>query len=92
MGHTTKDRQKLRTRLNRIKGQIGAIEKALDEEQECSKILQTIAACRGAINGLMAEVMEGHVRHHVIDPKRKPTSEQAEAAEELIDLVNRYLK
>jgi FrmR/RcnR family transcriptional regulator, repressor of frmRAB operon len=40
----------------------------------------------------MAEVMQGHVRYHVIDPKSKPTSEQAEAAEELIDLVNRYLK
>ena len=55
-------------------------------------MLQTIAACRGAINGLMAEVMEGHVRYHVMDPDRKPTSEQAEAAEELIELVNRYLK
>jgi DNA-binding FrmR family transcriptional regulator len=64
----------------------------LDDDQECSKVLQTIAACRGAINGLMAEVMEGHVRYHVMDPDRKPTSEQAEAAEELIELVNRYLK
>jgi DNA-binding FrmR family transcriptional regulator len=40
----------------------------------------------------MAEVMEGHVRYHVIDPNRKPTSAQAEAAEELIEIVNRYLK
>jgi FrmR/RcnR family transcriptional regulator, repressor of frmRAB operon len=40
----------------------------------------------------MAEVLEGHVRFHVVDPIRKPTMEQAEATEELIDLVNRYLK
>jgi DNA-binding FrmR family transcriptional regulator len=93
MAHTTKDKEKLLNRIRRIKGQITAIEKALDDDQECSKVLQTIAACRGAIiNGLMAEVLEGHVRFHVVDPSRKPTTEQAEATEELIDLVNRYLK
>jgi len=92
MAHTTKDKEKLLNRVSRIKGQITAIEKALDSGEECSKVLQTIAACRGAINGLMAEVLEGHVRFHVVDPSRKPTTEQAEATEELIDLVNRYLK
>jgi DNA-binding FrmR family transcriptional regulator len=92
MSHTTNDKEKLLNRVRRIKGQISAIEKALVGDQECSKVLQTIAACRGAINGLMAEVMEGHVRHHVISPKDKPTPEQEEAAEELIDVVNRYLK
>jgi DNA-binding FrmR family transcriptional regulator len=92
MAHTTKDKEKLLNRVRRIKGQIEAIEKALEEDQECSRVLQTIAACRGAINGLMAEVVEGHIRFHVIDPRQKPTSEQAEAAEELIELVNRYLK
>jgi len=92
MAHTTKDKEKLLNRIRRIKGQITAIEKALKDDQECWKVLQTIAACRGAINGLMAEVMEGHVRYHVIDPNRKPTLAQAEAAEELIELVNRYLK
>jgi DNA-binding FrmR family transcriptional regulator len=88
MAHTTKDKEKLMNRVRRIKGQIEAIEKALDEDQECSKVLQTIAASRG----LMAEVMEGHVRYHVLNPKGKPTAEQAEAADELIDIVNRYLK
>jgi len=92
MAHTTKDKEKLLNRVRRIKGQITAIEKALDGDQECSKVLQTIAAIRGAINGLMAEVMEGHVRHHVLDTNRKPTTEQSEAAEELIEIVNRYLK
>jgi DNA-binding FrmR family transcriptional regulator len=83
---------KLLNRVRRIKGQIRAIEKALDGDQECSKVLQTIAACRGTSNGLMAEVMEGPVRYHAIHPQGKPTSEQTEAAEELIDVVNRSLK
>ena len=92
MAHTTKDKERLLNRVRRIKGQITGIEKALEDNEECSKVLQTIAACRGAINGLMAEVLEGHVRFHVIDSRRKQTSRQAEATEELIDLVNRYLR
>lgn len=92
MAHTKRDKEKLVNRVNRIKGQINAIEKALEEDEDCSKVLQTIAACRGAINGLMAEVLEGHVRFHVVGPGRKPNPKQAEATEELIDLVNRYLK
>jgi FrmR/RcnR family transcriptional regulator, repressor of frmRAB operon len=92
MAHTKKDKEKLLNRVNRIKGQVKAIEKALEGGDDCSRVLQTIAACRGAINGLMAEVLEGHVRFHVVDSRRKPTAEQAEATEELIDLVNRYLK
>ena len=89
MAHTKKDKEKLLNRVNRIKGQLNAIEKALEGDDDCSRVLQTIAACRGAINGLMAEVLEGHVRFHVVDHRHKPTPEQTEATEELIDLVNR---
>jgi len=93
MAHTTKDKKKLLNRVRRIRGQVDAIERLLDEETEdCASVLQTIASCRGAINGLMAEVIEGHVRFHVIDPNHKPTREQTEAAEDLIDVVKTYLK
>ena len=92
MSHTIRDKKKLLNRVRRIRGQVVSIEQALEGEWEASSILQTIAACRGAINGLMAEVIEGHIRHHVIDPKRKPTADQVESAEELIDVVNAYLK
>jgi FrmR/RcnR family transcriptional regulator, repressor of frmRAB operon len=92
MAHTARDKKTLLNRVNRIKGQVNAIEKALQSGDDCSRVLQTIAACRGAINGLMAEVLEGHVRFHVLNGSAKPTSAQADAAEELIDLVNRYLK
>jgi DNA-binding FrmR family transcriptional regulator len=54
--------------------------------------MQLIAAARGAINGLMAEVMEDHIRMHVIDPGPKRDSERAQATEELIDIVRCYLK
>ena len=92
MAHIVRDKQKLLNRVRRIGGQVRAIEKAVAEGQDCAIVLQTIAACRGAINGLMAEVVEGHIRYHVVDPDHRPTSEQARAAQELIDIVNRYLK
>lgn len=92
MAHTIRDKKKLLNRVRRLRGQIEAVEKAIAQEQECSMILLTIAACRGAINGLMAEVIEGHIRFHVVDPDRQPTSERAKAAQELIDVVKTYLK
>ena len=92
MAHTAKDKVKLLTRVRRIRGQVDAIERALDSEQECAGVLQLMAACRGALNGLMAEVMEGHIRFHVLAPNKGKNSPQMEAAEELIDVVRTYLK
>jgi FrmR/RcnR family transcriptional regulator, repressor of frmRAB operon len=92
MAHTTKDKEKLLTRVRRIRGQVDAIERALESEHECAGVLQLMAACRGALNGLMAEVMEGHVRFHVLSPNNDRNSPQAQAAEELIDVVRAYLK
>ena len=92
MAHTIRDKKKLLNRVRRISGQVRAIEKALEDEQDCHVMLQTIAACRGAINGLMAEVIEGHIRFHIIDPNEKPKSAKAQAAQELMDVVNTYLK
>jgi DNA-binding FrmR family transcriptional regulator len=92
MAHTVRDKKKLLNRVRRIRGQIDAVEKALEQEQECSTILLSIAACRGAINSLMAEIIEGHIRFHVVDPDEKPTTEKARAAQELIDVVKTYLK
>ena len=92
MAHTIRDKQKLLNRVRRIRGQVAGIEKALDQERDCSELLQTIAACRGAINSLMAEVIEGHIRFHVVDPDEKPASKQAKAARELMDVVKTYLR
>lgn len=92
MAHTVRGKEKLLNRVRRIRGQVDGIAKALAEERDCSAILQMIAACRGAIGGLMSEVIEGHVREHVIDPARRPTRAQSEAAEELIDVLKTYLR
>jgi DNA-binding FrmR family transcriptional regulator len=92
MTHTVRDRAKLLNRVRRIRGQVSAIEGLLQDEVDSEQVLQTIAACRGAINGLMAEVVEDHVRFHVVGPDVDPTSDQAQAAEQLLDLVRSYLK
>ncbi len=90
MSHTTKDKKKLLSRIRRIKGQSEAIERALEGDGECEEILQLVASCRGALNGLMAELIEGHVRFHVLPPELKSHPSQIEAADELIAVVKRY--
>ena len=90
MAHTIRDKEKLVARIKRIKGQVTAIERALEEEQDCYSILNTVTACRGALNGLMAELIEGHIDLH-LDPSCKP-SEIKKAKEELVAVINSYLK
>jgi DNA-binding FrmR family transcriptional regulator len=90
--HTVEEKPKLILRIRRIKGQIAAIERALENDEDCSNVLQLITAARGAMNGLMAELVEGHIRFHVLDPKQKRSSEQALAADELVEIVRSYLK
>ncbi len=65
MAHTIKGQKKLLMRVRRIRGQTEALEKALQQQGDCSAILQQIASIRGAVNGLMSEVLEGHLREHL---------------------------
>jgi DNA-binding FrmR family transcriptional regulator len=90
--HTVEDKHKLIQRVRRIRGQVEAIERALGEHKGCRDVLQLITAARGAMNGLMAELLEDHVRFQVLDPARKPTFEQTTAASELIGIVRSYLR
>jgi DNA-binding FrmR family transcriptional regulator len=90
LSHTTKNKAKMLGRVRRIKGQVDAIERALDGPSECEDILQLVASCRGALNGLMAELIEGHLRFHVLAPNQKTLPSQLEAADELIAVVKRY--
>ena len=68
-----------------------AIERALDGEASCSDLLQRITAARGAINGLMAEVLEEHVREYLLPPDSEAGSRAVDAAEELIEIIHSYL-
>jgi FrmR/RcnR family transcriptional regulator, repressor of frmRAB operon len=87
-----REKTKLLNRVRCIRGQVEAVERALEQEIGCADALQLITAARGAINSLMGEVMEDHIRMHLIDPVRHPSVETANAAEELIEVVRSYLK
>jgi DNA-binding FrmR family transcriptional regulator len=91
MSHTIDEKKKLLTRVRRIKGQLTAIERGLEQEISCSAILQQIASCRGAIGGLMSQVLEGHIKQHVLAPGHCGSSEIG-AAEDLIAVIKTYLK
>jgi len=92
MAHIIQNKKKLLARVSSIRGQINGIEKALNEERECGEVLLTLAACRGAMNALMAEILEGHVRQHLLRPDSQEDASAAAAAEELIEVIKRYLK
>ena len=92
MGHTIREKQKLLARVRRIKGQVEAIERGLESQSGCEQVLHLIAGARGAMAGLMAEVVEDHVRTHLVDPEKHPGALNAEAADQLVELVRAYLK
>jgi DNA-binding FrmR family transcriptional regulator len=92
MAHTEKEKKKLLSRVRRIRGQVEALERALAADADCAAVLQQIAACRGAMGSLMSEVVEGHIRFHVVSPEDWPNDTKAVAAQELIDVLKTYLR
>jgi DNA-binding FrmR family transcriptional regulator len=91
MSHTIRNKSKLVKRVARIRGQLDAVVRALEEEVECGEVLRVIASARGAMDGLMAEVLEDHIRAHAFRGA-KPNSNDARAADELVDVMRSYLK
>lgn len=92
MTHTIREKKKLLARVSRLRGQVEAIERALSEEAECERIMHMIAGIRGGVAGLMAEVVEDHIRTHLVDRDRNPGALNADAADRLIEVVHTYLK
>ena len=92
MAHTVRQKSKLLARIRRIKGQVEAVERALEAELGCAELLMLVASLRGAVHGLSAEVMEDHIRHHVANPDTDPDPARARGAAELIEVVRTYLK
>lgn len=90
MGHTIKQKAKLQSRVRRLKGQLEAVERALEAEQPCADVLNLVASIRGAITGLTAELIEDHIREHVI--AADDTRSRSVGAEELIDVIRTYFK
>lgn len=90
MAHIVRDKAKLMARVRRIQGQTAALEKLLENGQDCNGILQQIAAIRGAVNGLMVAVMEGHITDHLVN---EPQLEQRQQdLEEVLQVIKSYLK
>ena len=89
MTHVTKEDDALLKRVRRIAGQVAAIERALTRADDCTTTLHLVAATRGAINGLMDEIIEAHVREHVARPDLAD-NERAVGADELIAAIRRY--
>jgi FrmR/RcnR family transcriptional regulator, repressor of frmRAB operon len=92
MSHVAREKIKLLNRIKRLRGQLEAIERAVTNDQECADVLQQATACRGALDGFIAEVIEDHIREHMMDPKAGRDDPRAAAAEELVDIVHQYLK
>ena len=89
MSHTIREKKRLLNRVRRIRGQIESLERAIESQEGCSAVLQRIAAARGAMNALMSEVLEEHVKTHVLSTKARAN---VEAAQELVDVVRSYLR
>jgi FrmR/RcnR family transcriptional regulator, repressor of rcnA expression len=90
MSHTTRDQKKLNIRVSKIQGQVSGLKKMLEEEHECQDVLQQIAAIKGAVNGLMREVIKGHLLEHVVLEEDK---DQREADMEIVlKVLDSYIK
>jgi FrmR/RcnR family transcriptional regulator, repressor of frmRAB operon len=90
--HTLEEKTKLLQRVRRLRGQVDAIERAVEADVDCAKVMQLTVSVRGAANGLMAELLEEHIRMHVSDPTRDRDRERARGAKHLIDVVHAYLR
>jgi DNA-binding FrmR family transcriptional regulator len=90
MTQVERDKLKLQQRLKKVRGQFEAVERVLGEDEKCADGLMLLAAVRGGINGLMAEVLEDHIRLHLADKEGRGVA--PELAEDLVELVRSYLK
>jgi DNA-binding FrmR family transcriptional regulator len=88
MSHFSREKLDLVNRTKKIIGQLESVLRGLNDDEQCAEVLQRLAAARGAINSLMGELMEDHIRNHM--PRKDKTSQ--EAAEDLIEIVRTYLK
>ena len=90
MTDTVADKQKILNRIRRLRGQVDAVERAVEADAGCTEIMRLLTAARGAANGIMAEVVEDHIYMHMIDSK--PSRSEAEAADELVEVLRSYIR
>ncbi|HVB59318.1 MAG TPA: metal/formaldehyde-sensitive transcriptional repressor [Candidatus Acidoferrales bacterium] len=88
MSHLSREKLDLVTRTKKVIGQLESVLRGLNDDEQCANVLQRLAAARGAINSLMGELLEDHIRNHM--PRNSKSSE--EAADDVIEIVRTYLK
>ncbi len=91
MPHSPQEKKRVLARVRRVRGQLDALERALEEGADCAPILQQIAAVRGAINGLMAGVLESHLRE-TFSHMGAADEKAGQSTDEVIGLVRSYLR
>jgi len=89
--HIAREKTRLLNRLRRLRGQVEALERAVESNAECSNVLQQATSCRGALDGFIAEVVEDHIREHMIDPAAPKDDPRTLAAEELVEIIHAYV-
>ena len=92
MTHAIEDKRRLLNRVRRLRGQVEALERALEADAGCVEVMRLLTAARGAINGIMAEVVEDHIQMHMLDVDRKPSRAEMEATDELLDVLRTYIR
>lgn len=90
MAHTIREKERILARVNRIKGQLDAFSKAIASHEDSYKVMQLLSSCRGAFNGLMGDVIEGHIREHIVEAENKKLA--ADSGEELIEIMKSFWK
>jgi len=90
VSHTIRDKKKLKARTSKLQGQVAALNKMLDEPHECSAVLQQIAAIRGAVNGLMREVIKGHLTEHIVHQDN--VVQREEDLDVVLKVLDSYIK
>ena len=91
MPHSPEEKKRVLARVRRLRGQVEALERALEAGADCAPVMQQVAAVRGAANGIMAEVMESHLRETFGRPATTASERSARIAE-MTALVRTYLK
>ncbi|MDE3173110.1 MAG: metal/formaldehyde-sensitive transcriptional repressor [Gemmatimonadota bacterium] len=92
MAHTVRDKARLIRRVQRLSGQVDAVKRALEDERACGDIMLRITTARGALDSLMAEVVEGHVHEHMVDRPGRRTASEVRAARDLVGILRRYVR
>lgn len=90
MAHTSVGKDKLIARIKRLQGQLGAVSTSLENDEDCYKVLQTLASARGALQGLMGEIVEGHIRSHIVGAANAKKAQKA--GEEIVEIMRSFWK